>query len=159
MANSYYLKVKGAKQGDIKGEAGKKSDRIPILGFSYGVQSPRDVSTGQASGKRQHRPVTIYKEWGVASPQLYEALVTNERLTSVTIDEIRTDPAGRDTVYMEIRLTNATITSISIDPERASAAPLWTNHEIELVFFAFEKIEIENMVSKVVAMDDWQNGS
>ena len=37
---------------------------------SYEVKGPRDVATGQASGKRQHGSITIVKEWGAASPQL-----------------------------------------------------------------------------------------
>lgn len=37
---------------------------------SYEVKSPRDIATGQASGKRQHGSITIVKEWGAASPQL-----------------------------------------------------------------------------------------
>ena len=37
---------------------------------SYRVISPRDPASGQASGKRQHKPVTFIKEWGAASPQL-----------------------------------------------------------------------------------------
>lgn len=36
----------------------------------YRVTSPRDSASGQASGKRQHRPVTFIKEWGAATPQL-----------------------------------------------------------------------------------------
>ena len=36
----------------------------------YQVKGPRDAASGQASGKRQHRPVTFVKEWGAATPQL-----------------------------------------------------------------------------------------
>ncbi len=36
----------------------------------YQVKGPRDSASGQASGKRQHRPVTFVKEWGAATPQL-----------------------------------------------------------------------------------------
>ena len=36
----------------------------------YQVKGPRDAASGQASGKRQHRPITIVKEWGAATPQL-----------------------------------------------------------------------------------------
>jgi hypothetical protein len=36
----------------------------------YQVKGPRDTATGQASGKRMHKPVTFVKEWGPASPQL-----------------------------------------------------------------------------------------
>ena len=36
----------------------------------YQVTGPRDAASGQASGKRMHKPFTIVKEWGAASPQL-----------------------------------------------------------------------------------------
>jgi hypothetical protein len=36
----------------------------------YQVTSPRDPASGQASGKRMHKPITIVKEWGAASPEL-----------------------------------------------------------------------------------------
>jgi type VI secretion system secreted protein Hcp len=156
MANSFYVSIKGTKQGDFKGETGKNQTQIPILGFSYGVVSPHDLATGQASGKRQHKPITIFKEWGVVSVQLFEALVTNEVLKSVIIDEVRTDAAGKEAVYMEIRLANATISEIAIDPERSDDPPVWTNHETERVSFVFQKIEIENKLSKSSATDDWE---
>jgi len=156
MANVYYLSVKAAKQGELKGEGGKNRGKIPILGFSYGVLSPRDAGSGQATGKRQHKPLTVFKEWGVISPQLFESLVTNEVLPSVIIDEFRTDSEGKEEVYMEIRLTNATLAEIEINPERPDDQPPWTGREIEQVSFVFEKIEIENKVSKVIAMDNWE---
>ncbi|MEO7411200.1 MAG: hypothetical protein ABIU10_07765 [Sphingomicrobium sp.] len=34
------------------------------------MKGPRDAASGQASGKRQHKPLTIIKEWGAAPPQL-----------------------------------------------------------------------------------------
>jgi hypothetical protein len=36
----------------------------------YRVTGPRDAASGQASGKRMHKPFTIVKEWGAATPQL-----------------------------------------------------------------------------------------
>ena len=36
----------------------------------YRVTGPRDAASGQASGKRMHKPFTIVKEWGPATPQL-----------------------------------------------------------------------------------------
>jgi len=156
MANVFFVSIKGAKQGQFKGETGKDLTKIPFLGFSYGVKSPHDAATGQASGKRQHKPLTIVKEWGVVSPQLFEALVTNEVLTSVIVQEMRTDKSGKEQVYMEIRLTDAFVSEIEIDPERLENQPVWTDHEIERVSFVFRKIEIENKVSKTAASDDWE---
>jgi hypothetical protein len=36
----------------------------------YQVKGPRDSATGMASGKRMHKPFTIVKEWGAATPEL-----------------------------------------------------------------------------------------
>lgn len=156
MASKFTISVKAARQGDLKGETGKDRLLIPVLGFSYGVTSPRDVATGQASGKRQHKPLTIYKEWGVISTELLQALVTNESLVSVVLDEWRANPQGIDKIYMEIRLINAQVSAIQIDPERLDDLPVWQNKATEAVSFVFHKIEIENKVSKTMVMDDWE---
>jgi type VI secretion system secreted protein Hcp len=155
MATYFTLSVKAAKQGDLNGESGRKRNLIPILGFRSEVTSPRDPSSGQASGKRIHKPIVVYKEWGVISPQLFQALVTNENLPVVVIDEFRTNPRGIEAVYMEIRLINAQVASIVVEPQRVEDQPVWTNKEIEAVSFTFQKIEIENKASKVTAVDDW----
>jgi len=41
-----------------------------VDGDRAAVQSPRDIATGQASGKRMHKPFTITKEWGASTPML-----------------------------------------------------------------------------------------
>lgn len=56
---------------------------------SYEVK-PRDSTSGMASGKRMHKPLTVIKEWGAASPQLkalkpsydVKTLKGNERLAA-----------------------------------------------------------------------------
>lgn len=40
-----------------------------LTGASYTV-APRDEGSGMATGKRQHAPITVLKEWGTPSPQL-----------------------------------------------------------------------------------------
>lgn len=49
--------------GDVNGDG--KADATT----QSGVTSPRDSSTGMATGKRQHQPITITKEVGATSPQ------------------------------------------------------------------------------------------
>ena len=82
MAYEFYVTVDGTKQGRFKGESKREqhAHKLAGLSFSYEVSSPRDASTGQATGKRRHGPVTFTKAWGAATPQLFEALVTNEVL-------------------------------------------------------------------------------
>ncbi len=35
---------------------------------SANVSAPRDAASGQASGKRQHKPIKFIKEWDAATP-------------------------------------------------------------------------------------------
>lgn len=70
----YYVRVKA---GDLDGD-GVADDAVLKLACDggalkqahYTISSPRDVSSGQASGKRMHKPITVVKEWGPATPQL-----------------------------------------------------------------------------------------
>jgi type VI secretion system secreted protein Hcp len=114
MAYHAYVSFKGNKQGQFKGEStqDKRKDKwIAVLSFQMGVQSPRDAGSGLASGKRQHQPVTITKEWGPASPQLWQALTSKETLESVEIQFTKTTGTGAEQVYETIKLTNAVISA------------------------------------------------
>ncbi len=59
------------------------SEGLECHGFSYSVSAPYDASSG-LTGKRQHSPITVTQETGVAIPQIFQALVTNEALRPVT---------------------------------------------------------------------------
>ena len=37
---------------------------------SHEIKSPRDLASGQATGKRMHKPFTVTKEWSASSPSL-----------------------------------------------------------------------------------------
>ncbi len=56
------------------------------------MKGPRDAASGQASGKRQHKPVEFVKEWGAATPQLraikptYDIKVNKGARTAVDAD-------------------------------------------------------------------------
>jgi type VI protein secretion system component Hcp len=87
----YYLKIdsvardtpdgpiylKAHSTGDLDGD-GQPDGAIIRINCSagsihaaeYQVTSPRDAASGQASGKRMHKPITFVKEWGPATPQL-----------------------------------------------------------------------------------------
>ena len=63
--------------GDVDGDgradvtavknSGHATEKNAVLHSSSSVQSPRDAASGQASGKRQHKPVTVTKELDKAS--------------------------------------------------------------------------------------------
>jgi type VI secretion system secreted protein Hcp len=145
-----FIAVEGTKQGKFKGESPVMAfkDQSRVLKFSYGVVSPRDVSTGQARGKRQHKPIVITREPGAASPQFFTALVTNEALKPVVIKFVRANATGVNEVQQIITLTNPTISDFR---QYVGDDGRW----LEDVAFVFQQIQIENIPSKIVAADSW----
>ncbi len=160
MAGTFFITIKGAVQGDFSGEPASSGKRhitnIPILGFDLEVSSPRDLSTGLPTGKRQWRPLTISKEWGPASVQIMAAMVNGENLQSVVITELRVNAAGIETPYMEIKLTNAVISDIAVERQGEQTPSGPKSQEIEKVAFIFHKIQVEHKATKSSAQDDWQ---
>ena len=96
-----YLKFDG-----VDGEATDKDHRgwIEILSVSS-TASARDAASGLATGKRQHKPITIIKEVDKASPILARFLRSGKPLTNVHVEA-----DGQVTV-----LNRAVITHIEID--------------------------------------------
>jgi type VI secretion system secreted protein Hcp len=157
MAYEFYMTIEGTKQGKFKGESirDKHKDKLEGLAFEWKVQSPRDIATGQASGKRQHLPIKVTKEWGAASPQIFHALCTNEVLKSVLFEFIRTTAEGAEEIHHTIKLTNATISELHPYIGMAKHEERTDVHELEEVSFTYQKIEIENKIAKTMAVDDW----
>lgn len=53
---------------------------------SQSAQAPRDMATGQASGKRMHKPLVIMKEVDVASPKLFQACASGKHFPSAIVE-------------------------------------------------------------------------
>lgn len=161
MAYEFYVTIEGKQQGKFKGESKREvhKEKIAGLAFLYEIKSPRDSASGQASGKRQHGPITITKEWGAATPQLFQALVENEVLRTVLIEFISTNEQGAEEIYHTVKLSNATVSDIRqytdnqslLSSGRAGA----DHHELEDISFTFGRIEITNVPGKTIADDDW----
>jgi type VI secretion system secreted protein Hcp len=163
MAYEFYVTIEGKKQGAFKGESVRKAHEAKIAGLSYqhSIKSPRDIASGQASGKRQHGPITITKEWGASTPQLFQALTTNEVLTKVLFEFFHTTPDGAEEVYYKVTLTNATVatveylTGVGESAGTAKTQSDYDTHELEKVSFTYQRIEVESVSGKTAAMDDW----
>ncbi len=154
MAYEFYVTIEAAKQGRLAGESSRElhSDKLAGIGFSYEVTSARGAASGRASRKREHGAVSFTKEWGAASPQLFEALVTSEVLTSALFEFVRTNDVGVEHVFHTIKLTNATVTSIHQYVAAQEDAEL-ENAELEDVALSFRDIEITNVDGKTAASD------
>jgi type VI secretion system secreted protein Hcp len=168
MAFQAFVSIKGAKQGQFKGEsaAANRKDWIAVIAFTMALKSPRDLATGQASGKRQFEPVAFVKEWGAASPQGLTALSTNEVLTTVGFEFVKTNATGKEIVFQKVTLTNAAVSQIvrsTADPGQtlgSTAIPSGADTKgFESWSFTFQKIVVEDENGKTTFSDDWSAGA
>lgn len=149
-----FVTVEGGK-GVFMAEPGLAPRTSQILRFHYEVTSPRDLATGQASGKRQHRPITIVKDWGAASPQLFHAAVTNEVLKSVLIEVFRATASGQEEAIVTLRLTNAIVAKFQSKVSDSTSVDGPAGRLIDEIDLSFQKIEISHPGAKTSATDDW----
>lgn len=149
VSSNISFSVEGTRQGVLVGEGSSQRNRGKLVGvrYEYELESPRDAATGQASGKRMHKPVSITREVGAASPQLFQAACTNEVLKSVVIEFSSTNANGEELVGYSVKLTNATLARIHQFSEN--------NKLMETCDFTFQKIEVGCPVAKTAAADDW----
>ena len=150
------VSVKGTKQGQFKGESTdpKQANLIPILDFQNQVSEPIDQATGAASGKRQHTPVVIVKQWGAASPQFFQALVTNEVLQTVAITFSRLNSVGIEESFFTIVLTNAAVREMRQFVGRAPGLTDDTN-TLDQISMTYQRIVITDTIAKTSVTDDW----
>jgi type VI secretion system secreted protein Hcp len=139
----FNLTIEGTRQGLFPGG---KGGAIPGVRFAYGVIAPRDASTGMLSGRRVHSPVVVTKLVGTASPQLLQALITNESLKSVVVDL----PGDEGGIGYTVKLGNAAITEIRQRSETADGRFVL----LEDVSFVFQSIEVQDPVTRTMAMDN-----
>lgn len=150
--SALYLKVKGSKQGNIKGDATEKGKEglIQVIAFQQEVSSPRDAASGQATGKRQHKPFIIIKQIDKSSPLLMAALTKNESLSEVTLSIYRPSAktAGTNELWYTIELKDVVISGISStwDADKKQSR--------EEVSFTYQKIKWTFAEGNVTFEDD-----
>ncbi len=157
MALQIYVTIKGKTQGTFKGEGTKgNADRIPVVSFEYEVDSQRDPGSGQATGRRQHKPVVFSKEIDAASPEIFTALVDYEVLTEVVFEFLKFSPSGMEMVEYKVTLTNAGVASFRQTVRIGQqGGPVVDSRPLEEVSLVFQKIELDFLPGKTEASDDW----
>ena len=155
MAGVFYVTITGSRQGQFKGESIRAAAKGKLDGLTFvaDVSTARDAGSGQATGRRIHAPIVFTKQWGAASPQLFEAAVTNEVLKSVLFEFLATDKAGKEHVFQTVKLTNATVSDLrrSLDEHTVEGA-----RGVDQVSLVFQKIEVTDNDGKTTAADDWR---
>ncbi len=157
MAYEAYMVIEGKKQGKIKGSVYREEhkDKIGVIAIDHDITSPRDVHTGQASGKRTHGSFKITKEVDAATPLLYQALCTNEVMKSIEIRWYRTTEQGEEENYFTTSLTDATISNMKEIMVLTKDKTKMDLPFMEEVAFTYKKIVWRHETAKTEAQDDW----
>jgi type VI secretion system secreted protein Hcp len=162
MALNAYLRLKGQKQGDIKGSVIQKGreDSMMVIAVSHSIISPRDAASGLPTGKRMHKPFVITKELDKSSPLLYNILVNNENITTWKLEHWtpQTDQrtgTGTEIQHFTIELENANIASIDYRMANNKHPDLMKFAEYEDVSFTYEKITWTWMKGGIMSSDSW----
>lgn len=138
------------------------TDKTEILGYQMEIKSPRDVASGQATGRRQFQPVTLWKTSGASSPQFFQALTKNEQIKKIILQYYRPDEIYKqnELVYT-IELENAVISGyrqVMGAPEfpefRAKSQGLYD--EISIVF---EKMTVTDNKAKTTSTELWRQSN
>ena len=162
MALNAYLKLKGQKQGEIKGSVTQKGreGKIMVIAVSHEIVSPRDPATGLPTGKRMHKPFVITKELDKSSPLLYNALCNNENITEFelqfwTPQVGAVGGSGTEKQHYTVKLTNASIADIKFAMLNNKNPELVKYAEHEEVAFTYQKIEWIWNDGGIMSTDNW----
>lgn len=163
MALNAYLRLKGQKQGEIKGSVTQKGREgsIMVIAVSHEIVSPRDPASGLPTGKRMHKPFVITKELDKSSPLLYNVLVNNEnvpewKLEFWTPQLSAAGGVGAEKQHYTVQLLNANIASISFRMLNNKNPELSRYAEFEEVAFTYQKITWTWKDGGITAEDDWE---
>lgn len=165
MALTAYLSLKGSKQGAIKGDVIQKGreNQIAVYAANHQINTPFDAVTGLRTGKQVHKPLMITKEIDRSTPQLFQALITNEAISEFILrfwSPRKSGPAAASGVEVQIytiTLTNASIVSIETNMDNNKIDSNLKLPVFEMVAFAYDSIEWKWMDPVITATGAWKN--
>jgi len=157
MALNAYLRIKGEKQGEIKGSVTQRGreGKILVVGASHSIESPRDATSGLPTGGRVHEPFIITKELDQSTPLLYNTLVNNESIIEWELQFWQPNSTGAEVNHYTVKLTNASIASIDFRMPDNQDPNLVKRAEYEEIAFTYQKIQWTWNESGITASDDW----
>ena len=146
--------------GECQDADAKIKDGVELRGFAWGVKSNRDAGSGQASGRRQYENVHCTAGVSKASPQIYQALVRNDRIRSAVLHVRKQgalDSSGKSQgEYYTLTLKDVAVTSYRSTIESVSDSPIPVDefqlNFAEIEFTYFPQTETGGLGGAVMAM-------
>ena len=138
-AGDMFFKVKGAKHGQITGEAqdDKHKGEIEVLSWSWGMEGKASLGGGGASGKANIRELRIVKRVDKASTALMSALRTNEVIKEGILTLRKTGTSRVE--YFKVTIEDGRVMKLDVEAGDDNG----TSTLLERVSFSFNKISVE----------------
>jgi type VI secretion system secreted protein Hcp len=158
MALTSYLTLEGQSSGSIEGDCTQsgREKTILVYGVNHSVTIPRDDFTGQPTGQVQHKPLIITKKYDPSSPLLQQMLSTGERTKKWQLDYYQINDKGQEELYYQVQLENAIVVQIDHIKHNVQDPSLKQFHDMEDVYFTYEKITWSHKVANKEASHDWK---
>jgi len=152
-----FLKVNGE---DVQGESTQVSEgrenSIECTYFESEVMTAREVQTGQATGRRQHKPLLIRKPVDKASPLIAKALTKNSKLEG-EFKFYRPSPAGDGTTqhFFTVKIANGRVGSQKLVNTWTRPGDPHADPMQEEVTFVFQEITWTYVDGGIEHIDSW----
>jgi len=142
MALTIHLELTGKNQGKIDGscDMAGRENTILVQAINQRTFIPHHPQDGLPTGKRKHAPISVVKEIDKSSPSLYQALVTGEQFSNVTLKYYRISPQGNEEHYFTQLLEDVAIISISSKTPKTFLKKYEAFMDLEMVSFCYNKI-------------------
>ncbi|KAF3921487.1 hypothetical protein ABW21_db0207732 [Orbilia brochopaga] len=149
----YFIQITGQKQGNIlKSTTNGFTSASPARGINLTIETPTDIASGHATGKRHYSPITVSRDIDDQSPLVIQALVTNENIKTikVTVQQLQNTGTNLVTTVRTYTFTDAQI--VKVDHSSGITDPT------ETLTFTFRKWELTSTKGGITVQDDWSSG-
>jgi type VI secretion system secreted protein Hcp len=132
MADAIHLKLTG-----IKGESTsvRHKDEIVVESWNWGLIAGLPIGgSGASVGKPSFSPLSFVHRVDIASPLLWKACATGQRIAEALLSIARPLATGGD--YFTLRMTDAALTGVNLADSAADTSP--PLEVVTLTFVTFE---------------------
>ncbi|EJT84600.1 Hcp family type VI secretion system effector [Pseudomonas asiatica] len=167
MPTPAYIKITGQTQGNITAGAFTSEsvgnvfvegheDEILVQEIKHQITVPKDPQSGQPTGQRLHKPFIFTSSLNKATPLMYAALSSGERLTTVEVKWYRTSVEGKQEHFFTTKLEDATIVDIQTTLPHAQNKENADFTQLVEVSMAYRKISWTHVTVGTEGSDDWR---
>lgn len=170
MPTPAYIRIRGMTQGEITSQAFTADsvgnvfvegheDEILVQKIEHQISVPTDPQSGQPAGQRVHKPFKFTSALNKATPLMYQALASGEKLDNVLVRWYRTSTEGKQEHFFTTEMEDATIVDINTVLPHAQDKLNENYTQLIEVAIAYRKITWTHETGGTAGSDDWRKPS